>query len=153
MFCLDWDTTAAFWLSIVVVWDMSCYWHCFTFLCFSLSRTTWRPTPCSRRTVSVRSSSWRLSSTTCCRRGACLYRVPGPNPGSPPWVCCTQWAAWTVPKVRLTRRIQPMLVYCWATVEDGGPTLSRHWDGLMSWTTWTVLKVKLTVECSANQII
>ena len=26
-----------------------------------------------------------------------------------------------------TRGIYPMLLQCWATVEDGGPTLKQHW--------------------------
>ena len=26
-----------------------------------------------------------------------------------------------------TRGIHPMLFQCWASVEDGGPTLKRHW--------------------------
>ena len=25
------------------------------------------------------------------------------------------------------RDVDPMLVYCWATVVDGGPTISQHW--------------------------
>ena len=28
---------------------------------------------------------------------------------------------------RQTRDIDPKLVYCWATVADGGPTFSQHW--------------------------
>ena len=26
-----------------------------------------------------------------------------------------------------TRDAEPMLFYCWANVEDGGPTIKRHW--------------------------
>ena len=28
---------------------------------------------------------------------------------------------------QLTRGIRPMLFQCWASVEDGGPTLKQHW--------------------------
>ena len=32
-----------------------------------------------------------------------------------------------VPTGQQTRHVQPMLFYCWANVEDGGPTLKQHW--------------------------
>ena len=28
-----------------------------------------------------------------------------------------------------TFEIIPMLIYCWASVVDGGPTLNQHWLG------------------------
>ena len=31
-----------------------------------------------------------------------------------------------------TRKVHPMLVQCWASVVDGGPTLNRHWVNVSS---------------------
>ena len=50
--------------------------------------------------------------------------------------CCVGWvvsghviAACSRPPTtcRKTRDIEPVLGYCWASVEDGGPTLNQHW--------------------------
>ena len=30
-------------------------------------------------------------------------------------------------RTRQTRDARPLLVYCWATVYDGGPTVNQHW--------------------------
>ena len=31
---------------------------------------------------------------------------------------------------RQTQAIGPMLVYCWASVADGGPTINQHWENI-----------------------
>ena len=31
------------------------------------------------------------------------------------------------PHTQQTQGVEPMLIYCWPTVYDGGPTLKQHW--------------------------
>ena len=32
-----------------------------------------------------------------------------------------------------TQHLEPMLIYCWFSVVDGGPTLNQHWFRVLCW--------------------
>ena len=40
---------------------------------------------------------------------------------------CELYIAHTATTQQPTRCLQPMVIYCWATVADGGPTINHHW--------------------------
>ena len=73
---------------------------------------------------------------------ACLSHVlPQPYPQ------CSVLRSGTVSQVtQQTRNIHPLLFQCWASVEDGGPTLKQHWVNAPS------LLGKITVIHHCNSV-